>query len=87
MEKKKTVSIVILSVILSIILILVVVFFIWRTALTEACSLGSVEKISQAQLDSLMAGVCGEFLPAPFFTQFWIFLKNLFNPITWDLIF
>jgi len=62
-------------------------FIVWRTALTEACSLGSVEKISQAQLDSLMAGVCGEFLPAPFFAQFWIFLKNLFNPITWDLIF
>ena len=62
-------------------------FIVWRTALTEACSLGSLEKISQSQLDSLNAGICGEFLPAPFFTQFWIFLKNLFNPITWDLIF
>ncbi len=57
-------------------------FFVWKNALTMACSLTG-DKISLADYPV----VCTEFMPAPFFTQFWIFLKNLFNPITWDLIF
>ena len=83
MEKKKIVGIVISLIILSIIVILVVMFIVWKNALLSACSPTGDNKISLADYPV----VCTEFMPAPFLTQFWLFLKYLFNPITWDLIF
>jgi len=62
-------------------------FLVWINELLLANPAGIGEHITQSELDTMTGGVCGEFLPAPFFAQFWIFLKNLFNPITWDLIF
>ena len=81
MEKKKIVGIIILLLFLSIIVILVVMFIVWKNALTLACSPSSGVSLADYPV------VCTEFMPAPFMTQFWIFLKNLFNRITWDLIF
>ena len=83
MKKKKIVGIVILVVLVCIIVTLVIMFVVWRRALSSACFPIGDDKISLADYPV----VCTEFMPAPFFTQFWIFLKNLFNPITWDLIF
>ena len=83
MEKKKKVFAVILSLVLLVIVILVVVFIMWKNALTSACFPGS----DKLPVSYLASGVCGEFLPAPVFEQFVIFLKHLFNPETWELIF
>ncbi|QEE17447.1 hypothetical protein DSAG12_03284 [Promethearchaeum syntrophicum] len=83
MEKKKIVGIIILLFFLSIIVFLVIIFIVWKNALTFTCSPIEGEKINISEYPV----VCTEFMPAPFFTQFWIFLKNLFNPITWELIF
>lgn len=82
MEKKKKVGIAILVVLVCIIVTLVIMFVVWRNALWAACMpTEELIRISEYPV------VCTEFMPAPWYEQFWIFLKNLFNPITWDLIF
>lgn len=87
MEKKKIVGIVISLVLLSIIVTLVILFLVWRNALYSSCALDSAAKVTKAELDAWNTNICGEILPAPWLVQFWIFLMNLFNPITWDLVF
>ena len=87
MEKKKIVGIVISLVLLSIIVTLVIMFVVWKNALLAACSFGDTTHVTKTQLDAWNDSICSEFMPAPWYVQFWVFLINLFNPITWALIF
>lgn len=78
MAKKKTPIIVFFSTVLSLIVLLIVLFVVFRNEMFSY-GMGPIP----ADYGEAYPG----FLSAPTSEQFWIFLKNIFNPQTWEIIF